>query len=307
VGQERLLQGAVLVAVLEDGAELVEGQARTVRRVRDRVPVLLEGVAHVGESFRDLGGDEVVDVSDELLVVGVRVSRGAVAFLCEGFADHLKDDVLLLRREGGELRDELVLGEDVSGVLKALVGVRLFVGGDGVLLSHDFSFGVFVLKLFTEVNFGFGFLDVVGPVGVSNADVVDLGLTICTVDANAELSNVSVNHQAALLSKTTREDAEAVNIAVLNELLGRGAHLGLVEVGVCVYTFLAILENCVAKDLVRTVVVVRPNERDLHLVLMRERVRSNGSTVRAKNSALRSPTAEICFHFDFYSFLVLDG
>jgi hypothetical protein len=229
------------------------------------------------------GGHRVVDLLDGRFAVAVvgltgvgTISVSNAGCLLERSTEHVVDGLLLLVRHlVVDVRDSLV---DVGlvGVLdRRTIGVlERQVGEDDCL----------VLEL------------VDGTVGVSHGDVVDLRTRVGAGQNQRHLPDHAVENLLALLDQLVGVDRELVDVLVLNEDLGVLTGRRRVEEAVGVDALVTVLENRVAEDVVGRVVAVLPDERNSHLVLVLEGLRHDGPTIRALETSLGRPTAEIGFH-----------
>jgi hypothetical protein len=134
-------------------------------------------------------------------------------------------------------------------------------------------------------------------------DAINQGPGVCTREYETELLDVSVSHVnaggAALLDKTIREDREAVDVTVNYQLASRLSCRRVVEVGTGVNTLGTILEERMSENILRTVILVLPDERNFLPVLMLEGTIPKNSTVRAQQIVLGCPSTKVrYFHFE---------
>src|ERR1051325_1739580 len=73
---------------------------------------------------------------------------------------------------------------------------------------------------------------------------------------------------------------------------------GLVKETVPVNAILTSFKNDMSENVLGIGMAVLPHKRDLHLVLMLERISHDCAPIRALQSRFSDITTEICFHFD---------
>ena len=103
-----------------------------------------------------------------------------------------------------------------------------------------------------------------------------------------------------LLGELVSVDRHGVDVAVKNQLLGVLCSVRVVEVSVCVYSIVSVLQNGVAENVVGLIVPVHPHERHLMTVVLLESVVTNHSPIRALKVVLGGVTTEVVVfcHFD---------
>jgi hypothetical protein len=131
------------------------------------------------------------------------------------------------------------------------------------------------------------------------------GTRVGTRQNERDLTDHAVEDLLALLDQLVGVDRELVDVLVLDEGLAVLTLRRRVEEAVGVDALVPGLEDRVTQNVVGAVVAVLPDERNRHLVLVLEGLRHDGPTIRALETSLSRPTAEIGFHYAV-SFLLID-
>src|SRR5690606_10994904 len=108
----------------------------------------------------------------------------------------------------------------------------------------------------------------------------------------------TVSDNLVLLLELVGEDGQRDDVAVLNQLLSVLGGLGIVKERIRVSTIRAVFQEGMPKNVLRRVMLVRPDKGNLSLVLMREGSGTNGTPIRTLKPALRCVAAKIGFHFE---------
>ena len=227
-------------------------------------------------------------------LVGVGVLGFVVGIVfCSGecLSEHVMEYLLLL------------LGHGVVDVLDRLAFLILF--GLGVL---DVVLGLLILvfelegiELQTGVDDGLVFEGVLRPIGMLNRDTLDESAGVGARKHQTDLTNHAVHDSLRSLEEVVCPDGHHLHIAVLHCFCSVPSLGRLVEETVPVDAILTMLEDDMSEDALRISVSVLPDERHLHLVLVSERIRQDGSSVGALQARLGDVATEIRFHFDFLS------
>ena len=139
---------------------------------------------------------------------------------------------------------------------------------------------------------------------VPEGDVVDKSPGVGGRENEAHLDNVAMNHIGPILRQSVRVDGHRVDVAVREEILDVLGSIGLVQITVGVDTIITVLKKGVTENIVRLVVRVLPDERDLTTVVVLEGVVSNNTAIGALQVVLRGVATEVVVvcHFDYSSF-----
>jgi hypothetical protein len=128
---------------------------------------------------------------------------------------------------------------------------------------------------------------------VGDVHLLDERTRVRTREHEAELADHAVHDRPALLLELVGEDGKHGDVTVLHCLLEVLRLRGVVEVRVGVHTLRAGLEDRVTENVLGLAVDVVVDERDLHAVLMLEGIGKDGPPVRALESSLGCPAAEV--------------
>src|SRR5215216_680772 len=298
-----LLERTVLDGVGNDPLHVVVRENVLLHR---RGVLLLEDVCHDFLSF---------------LVLEVALAVGDFGVLCAGsfesHADHVIHDVLLFFAETVvDLLDRLV----GLGVLEIRVSQRgLLVLGDGglrlagVLASaDDLTITKFlrrggragpvglvpVFQNQTRVDDRLVRESLRTAVGVLNGDEVDQSAGIGTRENQTDLLDHAMEDILGLLHQLVGPDGQRVDVFVLDQSLSVLAGFGAVEEAVGVNAVLPSFEHDVAEHVLRVVVPVLPDQRNLLAVHVLESLGRDGPTVGALEPSLRGVSTKVrCFHF----------
>jgi hypothetical protein len=139
-------------------------------------------------------------------------------------------------------------------------------------------------------------------VAVLENDVVDERAGIGARQDERDLADDAVHDGRRLLEETVGVDGERLDVVVLDELPGGSGLVRLVEEPVAVDAVVPVLELEVAENVLGIVVLMLPHHRDLHPVLVLERLGGDGATVGALDAELRDVATEVGLrlhcHFD---------
>ena len=141
---------------------------------------------------------------------------------------------------------------------------------------------------------------------MSNDNRVNKCSRVRSGDNQANFPDVSVMNVLALLDKLIRVDAQLGNVSVENKLLRPLGLRVVVEVSIRPDTVVNIGENRVTEDVVRVVVAVLPEKRNLLAVIALEGTGHDDSPVRALEAVPGCVPGEIrgrC-HFDLQLLVV---
>ena len=116
---------------------------------------------------------------------------------------------------------------------------------------------------------------------------------VSTSKNQAHLSDRTMDNISGILLKPCCMDRQGGYIAVLNELLCGLTRLCVVELTIGVYTFIFVLQQSVAKDIIRVIVLMHPYEWNNIIVLILERISHNGSPIGAAKIGTCSPSAKV--------------
>ena len=127
---------------------------------------------------------------------------------------------------------------------------------------------------------------------------------VCTSQNEANFTNGPMNDISTVLLQLVRIDGQCRNIAMFNQPLSILTSFCIIKSTVSVHTFFSILEQCVAKNIKRFIVLVVPNQGNLLPVIIFKCIFSDSSAIRAFQIVSSSPATEIkSFHFEFFLLL----
>src|SRR5690606_14273602 len=101
-------------------------------------------------------------------------------------------------------------------------------------------------------------------------DEVDRCTRVCSGKNKTDFTNHTVSDNLVLLLELVGEDGQRDDVAVLNQLLSVLGGLGIVKERIRVSTIRAVFQEGMPKNVLRRVMLVRPDKGNLSLVLMRE-------------------------------------
>src|SRR5690606_35577675 len=221
-----------------------------------------------------------------LLVVIVRVLCRIIVVVraLESLSDEVVEHLLLL------------LAQAVVNVLNRLL-CRV--------LSHVISFVVVIVcvleyELFDAVIHDSRIIKLFNrAICMLESHIVDEGSRIGAREHEAHLSDETMQNVLALLHELVRVDRKRDNVSVLHGDLGTLSLGRRIEETARVDAVLSMFKDCLAKNVLRIIVSVLPNQRHSHLVLMLESVGGDRSTIGTLQVSLSSVTAEVSyFHFE---------
>ena len=232
------------------------------------------------------------------IVSSFRFVAGGIT-LHEGPAEHVVyDPLLLIGQRVVDIADSLVL-------LGLLLGGRLLLRGL-FLLSRGFLLGRLLLlaaigmseaQRLTSVDDGL----FIALLAMSH-DGVDERSGVSPGQDKAQLPDIAVGNEIALLLELVGEDRQSVDVAVLHRLLHHLAVGGVVEVAVGIHALIPLLQDGVSQNKAGIVVEVVVDKRDFLPVIVLKRTFHDGEAVRASEVSSGCPTAEITrmLHFDCF-------
>ena len=134
-------------------------------------------------------------------------------------------------------------------------------------------------------------------------DLVDQCPGVATGQYQAQLPDHTVHHRLSGLLQTVCKNGHGINVAAAHRLQCRLAAGGVVQLDVCIYAILPVLQQSVPQYILRAGVVVVPHHRHLLAVVALKGVRRNGQPVVALRVRLGRITGKIVVkiqrHFDF--------
>ena len=196
----------------------------------------------------------------------------------------------------------LLFSQSVKDVLNGLiVGLIFDLLGifHGFFLLHFFIIGMRQRNVLTGIDnsFFFGFLTMTD-------DGINECARVCTSQNEANFTNGPMNDISTVLLQLVRIDGQCRNIAMFNQPLSILTSFCIIKSTVSVHTFFSILEQCVAKNIKRFIVLVVPNQGNLLPVIIFKCIFSDGSAIRAFQIVSSSPATEIkSLHFEFFLLL----
>ena len=277
--QDRLLEGAGMLGILQDVGELA---------VREDVRALLLGVAVLFENVvghfgvRSFGGAFGLG-----RLVAVRVFRFFILIGGHSANEVLHDIPLLVGHAIEHVRDSGAVA--FLGGLRGLRRLRRFRSAIGVVLMDERLLGGvdddLVLTLLAEA------------VAVLDVHVLDPGFGVGSGQNQRHLPDDSVFHQVSVLLETVGVDGHGRDVLVLNGHPSILSRVGLVEVSVGVDTIGTDLQDRMAEHVVHIAVSVLPHQGDSCTVGLGERIRQNGPPVRTGDVRLSGIATEISRHY----------
>ena len=140
---------------------------------------------------------------------------------------------------------------------------------------------------------------------MDQVDVLDEGSGVRTRNHQADFLDVPMEDlfaaDSAALFEVVRIDGQRGDILVLDSFLHVLSTRGIVEIPMRVDTEGAVFEDGVTKHVLGIVVLVHPDERNGHLVHVRERIGLDDPAVGASQVVLGRPATEVWLlvsHFD---------
>ena len=220
------------------------------------------------------------------------------ASLFQCLADHSVHDGLLL------------LGHRIDDILNSLLAVFGLLGifcHLGILLFLSRLFGL----SFTRVANDNGALivtcdEAIFAVFAMSHHEIDIGPRICSCKDKAQLTNLAVDDILAHLLKLVGIDGQRSYIAMLHESLSRLSSFGVVERAIGINAIVTILQQGMAQNILRIVMLVIPYQGYGSAVIVLECITSDSPAIAAQQIVSGCPSAEIViFHFDVSSFFII--
>ena len=143
-----------------------------------------------------------------------------------------------------------------------------------------------------------GFLLGVSPIAMLD-DGLDIGAGICAGKHKTDFTNLSMQDVSAIMLKLVGVNGQSRNVTVLNSNLCGLSRLAIVELAVSDYSIGLVHKQCVAKDVIRGVMLVIPNKRDCFAITLFECVTPNSPAVGTLDVVSGCVTIEIKVHFEF--------
>ena len=220
------------------------------------------------------------------------------AGLFQCLADHSVHDGLLL------------LGHRINDILNSLLAAFGLLG----IFCH------FSILLFLSRLFGLSFARVANDNGAliiaCNEAIltilamghheIDIGSGVCSCKDKAQLTNLAMNDILAHLLKLVGIDRQRSYIAMLHESLSRLSSFGVVERAIGINAIITILQQGMAQNILRIVMLVVPYQRYGTTIIVLECITSDSPAIAAQQIVSGCPSAKIViFHFDVSSFFII--
>ena len=311
-----VLEGTTLGSVSHDALDI--GVAKGVS-LRGLIVALLEDIAHFGTILFGIVSHvvllklSIIGFVDCLFVILIGRHSILLGFATrldltgrlESFTNHVMHNILLLISQSVvDIGNRFLVGVasifTISMSKSGLFG-RLFLRLFKVRMLNVFA----ELQLKAGVDYSLIINCVERIVRVTNRDILDESARVSPGKHQRYLTDCSMKHAATSLNEIVRPNGQHLDVLMLQKTTGVICLLRVVEEAVGVNAISALLQDRVTQHILRVTMAMLPHKRDLCLILMRERLRHDGTTIAALEPRLCSVAAEIGFHIGL-SFLRSD-